>query len=268
MKQFVKARYRLAVFVLFVCVIALYAWTYAKAPFSEAVNTYIVNGATTVAAGLAAIILTRTVFFFQPGEPPRVIWFAFAICLWLWAIAEGIWGYLYTTLDEVPLFSAADVLWLIGYIALTVSLAQQFLVIYQTQKSTVLWAALGVWFAVIATIETILLATHSSAPIEDFFRYFYVCADTGVGLAALFLVRAFRGRALAIPWLAISCFVITDILYVRLTETGLYDYVMSGISIALLADTLYLAVYLMVAWGAFEQCQLLRQDALRSQAGS
>lgn len=268
MKQFAKARYRLIVLVLFVCATALYIWTYAMSPFSETANTYIVDGATMIAAGLAAIILTRIVFFFQPGEPPRLIWSALAGCLWLWAIAEGIWGYLYATVGEVPLFSAADVLWLIGYIALTISLAQQFLLVYQAQKSTVIWAALGVWFAIIATIESILLATHSSTPIEDFFRYFYVCADIGVGLAALYLVRAFRGRTLAIPWLAISCFVITDILYIRLTENGYYDYVMRGISIALLADTLYLAVYLIVAWGAFEQYLLLKQGALQSQAGS
>ena len=268
MKHFVKARYRLIVFVLFSFVIALYAWTYANAPFSEIANMYILNGGSTIAAALAAIILTRIVFFFQAGEPPRLIWVSFAICLWLWTIAEGYWGYLYTTVGEVPLFSAADVLWLIGYIALTFSIAQQYLLVYLSQKATVLWAALGIWFAILVAIETILLATHSTAPMEDFFRYFYLFADATVGLSALYLVRAFRGRTLAIPWLTISSFVVTDILYIRLTDSGYYDYVMKGVSIALIADTLYLTAYLIVAWGALEQYLLLKASALQAQANS
>jgi hypothetical protein len=132
---------------------------------------------------------------------------------------------------------------------------------------TLLWASLGAWLAILAAIEMILLATHSETPMEDFFRYFYVFADAVVGLAALYLVLAFRGRALAIPWLTISSFVVTDILYIRLTATGVYDYVMSGVSIALLADTLYVAAYLIVGWGVLEQFLLLQSSANQTQAG-
>ena len=266
MKRFARARYRWAIILLFSLIVALYAWTYAVAPFSEANNAFILNGATTLAALLVAGILTRIVFFFQAGEPPRLIWVTFAICLWLWTIAEGIWGYLYTTVGEVPLFSMADVLWFVGYIALTISLARQFQLVFFSQKYTVVWAALGIWLAILALIQTTLLATRSAAPMEDFFRYFYLFADAAVGLAALYLVIAFRGRALAIPWLTISSFVVTDILYIRLTETGVYDYVMSGVSVALLADTLYVAAYLIVAWGVFEQFLLLQSSAAQTHA--
>jgi len=267
MKGFAKVHYKLTFFISFAIILVLYAWTYAYAPFSESNNAYILNGATTLAASVVAIILTRIVFFFQANERPRLIWVSFAVCAWLWTIAEGYWGYLYTTVGEVPVFSMADVLWLTGYFGLTVSLARQFQLVFFSQKYTVIWAALGVWFAILASVETILLVTHSEMPMEDFFRYFYVFADVAVGLAALYLVVAFRGRTLAIPWLTISSFVVTDILYLRITETGVYDYVMSGISIALLADTLYVAAYLTVAWGVFEQFLLLRQSADHAQAG-
>jgi hypothetical protein len=267
MKKFAKVHYRLMLLILLIGILLLYAWTYAVAPFSEPNNTYILNGATTLSALIAAIILTRLTFFFQPGEPPRLIWISFALCAWLWAMAEGYWGYLYTTVGVVPVFSLADVLWLIGYVALTASLARQFQLVFFSQKYTVVWAALGVWFAILTSVETILLITHSEAPMADFVRYFYLFADVAVGLAALYLVVVFRGRTLAIPWLTISSFVITDILYLRITETGVYDYVMSGISIALVADTLYVAAYLIVAWGVFEQYLLLRQSADHAQTG-
>jgi hypothetical protein len=265
MKRFAKGHYKLTLFAIFGGVTLLYAWTYAHAPFSESNNTYILNGATTLAAAVVALILTRIVFYFQPEERPRLIWISFAICAWLWTVAEGIWGYLYTTVGEVPLFSAADILWLSGYIALTISMVRQFQLVFFSQKYTVAWAALGVWFAILASIETILLATHSEMPLNDFFRYFYLFADAAVGLAAVYLVIAFRGRTLAIPWLTVSSFVLTDILYIRLTETGVYDYVMSGISIAFVADTLYVAAYLTVAWGVFEQFLLLHSSADHSQ---
>ena len=261
MKSSTKTRFRLIVLVTLCFITILYAWTYALAPFFETTNALILNGATTFSAFIVAVTLTRITFYFQPGEPPRVIWAAFAICMWLWTIAEGIWGYLYTTVGEVPLFSMADVLWLIGYIALTISLARQFRLVFFSQKYTVAWAAIGVWFAIFVVIETILLTTHSEAPLEDFFRYFYLFADSTIGLAALYLVYAFRGRALAIPWLTISSFVVTDFLYIHLTETGAYDWVMSGVSMALLADTLYVVAYLIVAWGVFEQYLLLRLSA-------
>lgn len=265
MKSFNRNRYRIYAIVVFLFITILYAWTYASSPFSETTNSIILNSTTTLSALIVALILTRITFYFHRGEPPRVIWSTFAICMWLWTIAEGIWGYIYITGGEVPAFSLADVLWILGYFALTVSLARQFQLVF-FQKYTIIWAVLGAWLAILVGIETILLATHSQAPFEDFFRYFYVFADSMVGLSALYLVYAFRGRALAIPWLTISSFVVTDILYIRLTETGVYDYVMSGVSIALLSDTLYVVAYLIVAWGVFEQYLLLRLSTDHSQA--
>lgn len=264
MKQFQINRYRLPILVLFLLMTASFAWTFAFAPFPETVNALILNGGTAISALIAALIFTQIPSFYQRSELPRVIWMSFAVCLWLWTIAETIWGYLYMRDGEVPVFSVADSFWLLGYIALTVSLARQFRLISFSSTHRVIWAALGIWGGILATIAAFLLMTHSQVPLADFFSYFYLLADAVVGLLALSLVYVFRGRALAIPWLTISSFVVSDFMYIRLTESGVYDYVMSGISVALLADTLYVLAYLLVAWGGLEQYLLLRVSAEHS----
>jgi hypothetical protein len=265
MKRFNVNHYRIPVLIVFVFLTAFFAWTFAFSPFSETVNNLILNGGTTLSALIAALIFTFIPSYFQRGEPPRVIWTSFAICLWLWTIAEAVWAYLYMRDGEVSVFSSADIFWLLGYIALTVSISRQFRLVFFAQKETVAWVALSVWLGVLTTIAVILLIAHSKTPLEDFFSYFYLLADALVGLLALYLVYAFRGRALAIPWLTISSFVFSDFIYIRLTDSGVYDYVMSGISIALLADTLYVAAYLLVAWGGLEQFLLLRSNADHSE---
>lgn len=261
MKKFYQGREKLIALIVFVFITVLFVWDYALAPFSELANAVIVNGATVLSALFVTAILTRITFYFQPQEPPFLVWAAFAVGIGFWTIAEGVWGYLYTTVGEVPVFSFADILWLMGYIALTVSIVRQYRLVFPERKNTIRWAAFSIWLVILFSIETVLLVTHSEAPLVDFFRYFYVTADTMVGLSAIYLVYAFRGRALAMPWLTISSFVVTDIIYIRLTETGAYDWVMSGISIALVADTLYMIAYLIVAWGVLGQYLLLKRSA-------
>lgn len=256
------------ILIIFLLMIVSFAWTFAFAPFSETINSLILNGGTTLTALIAAVIFTLIPFYFNPGEPPRVIWSFFAVCMWLWTMAEAIWGYLYIRDGEVPVFTVADVFWMLGYLALTISLARQFRLITFSKTNTVVWVSIGVWLGVIAIIEVILYVTQSETRVADFFSYFYLLADAVVGLFAVYIAYAFRGRALAIPWLTISSFVLSDFIYIRLTESGMYEYEMSGISIALLADTLYVIAYLLVAWGGLEQYLLLRGSADHSQAKS
>jgi hypothetical protein len=265
MKRLNVKTYRIAALILFFFMTLFFAWTFAEAPFSEFVNSLILNGGTMFSALIAAIIFSVLPLYYERGEPPRTIWTFFAICIWLWTIAEAIWGYLYVRDGEVPVFSVADVFWLVGYMALTVSLARQFRLVSFSKRSSVIGAATGIWVGVLGIIAVILFITHSETPLADFFSYYYLLADTCVGLLALYFVYAFRARALAIPWLTISSFVFSDFLYIQLTTSGVYDYVMSGISIALLADTLYVVAYLLVAWGGLEQYLLLRSNADHSQ---
>ena len=268
MKHFKANHYRLPALLLFVFITAFFAWTFAFSPFSETVNSFILNGGTTLSALIAALILSLIPFYFQREEPPRMIWTFFALCAWLWTVAEAIWAYIYIRDGEVPVFSLADIFWLLGYIALTVSMGRQFRLVSFSRRGNVSWSAFGIWLGILASIAVVLVVTSSENLLSDFFAYFYLLADAVVGLFALYLVYAFRARALAIPWLTISSFVLSDFIYIRLTESGMYDYVMSGISIALLADTLYVVAYLLVAWGGLEQYLLLRSSAHHTQDGS
>jgi hypothetical protein len=266
MKHFGMAHLRVPILVVLFLIVVFFAWTFAFAPFPETINSLILNGGTTLAALIAAVIFTCIPFYYSPGEPPRVIWTCFAICMWLWTIAEAIWGYLYMRDGEVPVFSMADIFWMLGYLALTVSLGRQFRLISFSQTNVVRWATIGIWLGLVGIIIVILFITRSETPLADFFSYFYLLADAVIGLLAVCLVYVFRGRALAIPWLMISSFVFSDFIYIHLTNSGMYDYVMSGISVALLADTLYVVAYLLVAWGGLEQYLLLLSNADHSRA--
>lgn len=257
----IKRRYILIAMIISLATVSAFAWVYAAAPFSEFLNAIVVNGLTVLSALFGALILTRITLFFHAGEPPRVIWVMFAISIWLWTLADGIWAYYYVTVGEVPVFTLADVLWFVGYMTLSLSLVRQFRLVSFRQTNRFRRIAIGMWIAVLFITATILLVTKSQSPMQDFFRYFYPLADSAVGLCALYLARAFRGRALAIPWLTIMSFVVTDVFYTWTTASGVYDLEMSGVSFALVADTLYVASYLIVAWGAFGHYLLLRFGA-------
>ena len=252
-----------------ITMIAIYIWVYSASPFSELANLLILNGSTALAALLCAIILTLTVRFFSPGEAPRTIWLFFAICLWLWTIAEAYWGYLYTTVGEVPAFSLADVFWLAGYLAFTVSIVQQYRLVTFERKKYIGWIAVGVWLIVLAVTALLVFTTKSiTNSVENYVLYFYPVADTTIGLAALYLVYTFRGRTLAGPWLTMFAFVISDVLYIWLTASGVYDWEMHGVTLSLFVDTIYLLAYILVGWGALQQYLLLHNSSKEASTSS
>jgi len=242
-----------------VSMIAIYIWVYISSPFSDLANLFILNGFTTLAALLCAIILTLTVRFFLPKEAPRRIWLFFAICLWFWAIAEAYWGYLYFTSGEVPAFSLADILWLLGYLVFTISIVQQFRLVTFERRRYIGWIATGTWLIILAVTAVLAFTTKSiTNSMENYVLYFYPVADTTIGLAALYLVYKFRGRTLAGPWLTIFAFVVSDILYIGLTSSGVYDWEMRGVTLSLFVDSIYLLAYILVGWGALQQYLMLR----------
>lgn len=244
-----------------VAMIAIYIWVYSAAPFSESINFFILNGFTSLTALLCAIILTLTTRYFLPGEAPRTVWLFFAICLWFWTVAEAYWGYLYTTVGEVPAFSLADVLWFAGYLTFTISIVRQYRLVFFERHKNLGLIAIGVWIIVLAVTTILVIASESfTNNAENYVVYFYPVVDTTIGLVALYLVYTFRGRTLAGPWLAMFAFVASDILYIGLTTSGVYDWEMQGISLGLFADTLYLVAYILLGWGALQQYLLLRSS--------
>jgi len=259
---FPEKRSIIIVTIISVLLIAIYVWVYSVSPFPEIANLLILNGFTSLAAFLCAIILTLTARFFLPGEAPRTIWLFFAICLWFWAFAEAYWGYLYTTVGEVPAFSLADVLWITGYLAFTISIVRQYRLVLFERRKYLGWVAAAIWVFVLAVTAILVIAVESiTNDMENYVLYFYPVADTTIGIAALYLVYKFRGRTLAGPWLTMFAFVVSDILYIGLTTTGVYDWEMQGVSLSLFVDTIYLLAYILVGWGALQQYLLLHSSS-------
>ncbi len=257
-----KKRAIITATIVSIVMIAIYVWVYSAAPFSELLNLLILNSFTALAAFLCAILLSLTTWFFSSGEAPRTIWFFYAICLWLWAFAEAYWGYSYIKIGEVPAFSLADVLWFAGYLVFTVSIVQQYRLVSFERQKHLGCIATGVWIIVLAVTASLAITTESiTKNVESYFVYFYPVADTTIGLAALYLVFTFRGRTLAGPWLTMFAFVVSDILYIGLTNSGAYDWEMQGVSLSLFVDTIYLVAYILVGWGALQQYLLLHSGS-------
>src|ERR1051326_489542 len=152
MKHFNLNYLRLPFIVISLLFTIFFAWVYAVSPFSEDLNSLILNGGTVLSALVAAVVFTLIPSYFGRGEPPRLIWIFFAISMWLWTIAAEIWAYLYMRDGEVPFFTIADIFWMLGYVALTVALARQFKLVSFSQNKSIAWAALGIWAGMVTLI--------------------------------------------------------------------------------------------------------------------
>jgi hypothetical protein len=240
--------------------VTVYVFIYQMTPFGDTVDLLLQNVITILSALFAASILTRVALFFEPGEPPRRIWWTFAAALWFWAVAEVVWAYFNMTVGEVPLFSAADILWFGGYLFFTASLASQFRLILFDQSQRPIWgAALGWVGAIILTF--IFMRASGATASEDFFVYFYPIADFAVAVSALIIVMYFKQGTFARPWLALFIFVISDLLYIWATSSGNYEWVERSGLITLVVELVYIVAYLFVAWGAFNQYLNLKYGA-------
>src|SRR5262245_35013071 len=108
--------------VLALIIVAGYAFVYQNSPFSDEWNSFLVNAAAPFAAGLAAIALTAVLLCYNKKDRPYPVWLFFTIGMWVWVVAESIWGYLFFTTGDVPALGLADILWFAGYVTLTVAL--------------------------------------------------------------------------------------------------------------------------------------------------
>lgn len=90
MKKIFRGREKLIALIVFVLITALFTWDYTLTPFTELASAIIVNGATVFSVLIVAFILTHITFYFHSDAPPFLVWAAFAIGMWLWAIAEGV----------------------------------------------------------------------------------------------------------------------------------------------------------------------------------
>jgi len=245
-----------------VAILLFYTFLYFVAPFSDFWNNLLSNLLTVVSAALSAVAATLIWRQYEPADPPRRIWTLFAAALWLWVVAEFIWGYINMTVGEVNV-GLPDVFWVLAYGLFAWALYAQFQLLFRPEpgraRSRLLLALLGV--AVLTGLTVFLLSLITQQPINPagLVNAFYPAGDLAIGLSALVLARTFRNGALGYPWIGLFVFTVADLLYAWLDQTGAYAWSLENRnSISALADISYLAAYLTVAVGCFAQLLLLR----------
>jgi hypothetical protein len=238
--------------------IMVYAALYVWAPFSDVWDAISLNLLLVIAASLAAGIATMIWTRFEPVDTPRRIWRSFAIGLWLWVMAELVFGCLDITQDEVGI-GIPDVFWVAAYIFFTHALFLQYRLLAQPSRQE-LWRRVSFAGLVLLALYiflyralTIWLAAESQ--LGAAVNSFYPVADLFLAAIAIWLIRHFRGGAFARPWLGLLAFSFTDLLYAWIDTTGIYE--QAGIWTALF-DTTYLGAYLVLGLGILAQWAFLK----------
>jgi hypothetical protein len=245
--------------------VAAYIYFYVGQPLSGQWNDVMEALLICLAAISSAVAATFTWRHFPAADRgPRNVWGNFALAFWFWAGAEAIiLGYLLLGI-EPPLLTAADVLWMAGYIFFGGALIHQYHLVYRSSRTQETAVALGVAAAVFVvslavTALVIALIPSEKTWLEMFVSILYPFLDLAVGLAALRLVYVFGGRLWSRPWFGLFVFALADGFYAWLVVAGIYDYfVATGNPLSLAADVLYLAAYLVVTIACYSQLLLLR----------
>ncbi|KAF0107813.1 MAG: Uncharacterized protein FD146_1444 [Anaerolineaceae bacterium] len=254
---------------IFVC-LAFYAFIYLAEPFGAPFfgspdltwNDFFTNFLTILAAGLAAFAASVVWKQFGVGETGSVIWFFLAAGLWLWTLGEVLWAAFNLTIVEVPAVSIADIPWVAGYLCFSISLERQYAVIYRPTVRARRLVIYGTWIGMLAAAAFVAgLGSGFRLQADTFSAFvqaFYVLADLTIATLAFLLVFIFRGGAMLRPWLGLFLFALADGLYAWLYESGIYAFTAAAGNLpSLIADTLYVAAYLILAFGLLAHYLLL-----------
>jgi hypothetical protein len=241
---------------------AIYILIYWLQPFAQIWNTIFSDLFLVIAASFAAIIATLIWVHYDPSDLPRRVWGHFAIGLWLWVIAEMIWGYLNVTQGEVP-EGPADVFWTISYLFFAQALLVQYQILaHPTQRELISRSSIAILFllALFLLIYSVLRsASGSTSNLDTAINSFYPAADLLLALIALWLARNFVGGAFSRPWLGLLAFSFADLLYAWIEVSGLYAWSASqGNLLSGISDVVYLAAYLVLGLGIMSHWVFLK----------
>jgi hypothetical protein len=182
--------------------------------------------------------------------------------LWLWTVAELIWGYLNVTQGEVP-EGISDVFWISAYFFFGHALVVQYRILAHPSKLQ-LWRL--VFFSLLLLLVLYVLVYRVlTAGIGEPVNFgtainsFYPAADFLLALVAFWLARHFRGGAFARPWLGLLAFSFADLLYAWMEYSGLYAWSIDQSNVlSTITDIVYLAAYLILGLSIFSQWVFLK----------
>lgn len=187
-------------------------------------------------------------------------WLAFSIGIWLWVLAEFTWAGYYFATGEWPDLSASDVLWLLGFIGLTIALKIQYELINQNQVPW--WRIIAIWTGVLVATLLVVVVTGAEINFSNYLAYFWPVADLATGFFAMRLFLHFRGGLFSRPWAGLLVMGLADAIYALLEATGVYDQASESEGLLgflpLAADSTYMAAYLVLALGFFMIYLVLR----------
>lgn len=242
--------------------IAIYAAVYIWEPFSEPWNTILTNMFLVIAASFAAMLATLIWDRYEPGDLPRGIWLRFAVGLWLWSIAELVWGFLNIAQGEVP-EGVADVFWVAAYVFFAAALLQQYRILARPSESELLRLVFFIILALFALYIPLYYYYVSSAGADGWFapvvNSFYPVADLLLAVIAIWLVRHFGGGAFSRPWMGLLAFSFTDLLYAWMEISGIYSWSVDQANLwSTLFDVAYLGAYIILGLGILSQWVFLK----------
>lgn len=248
---------------LAVAALGLFTYIYQAEPLPSPWEDIAINGSYVLASAWGAAIATRIGRKFGPGEPPRQVWLYFAGALWVWALAEGVWGtYALIYGEDFPPLSGSDIFYVLGVALFVAALAQQYRLVSQPSRRQG-WLVIGGSIAIVVGLSLggafLLNGPPSGAAWGgDLINIFYTLSDIGLALAALLLIRTFGGGLWARPWLALLIFALSDGLYTWLVSSGRYNFTGGNDLASLIADSSYLVAYLVLALLCQTHLYLLR----------
>ncbi len=228
-----------------------YIFVYLFQPFPAQWRDLFNNLSVILTVVLATVLTTLIAHRYSRSDPSHLLWMAFASGLWAWSIADVAWGGYVIFQGNVPQVSLADLFYVIGYVFLAVALNRQFSILKHPTKPTQVRRISLITASFLLAILFVTFAIADFVPadmkLNSFLNVFYPFADAGLGLYAIIFVINFRGGLLARPWIGLSLFAIADGIYAWSFENESYAYSVINVNFtSLLADTLYLATYLVL----------------------
>ncbi len=261
-----SARIRLMAKIAAVLSIAIYIFVYLKEPFSDLWNGILVNLFLVIAASFAAAMATMIWSRYDETDSPRHIWLHFAIGLWVWVIAEIVYGYLDVTQDHQVSIGLPDVFWVAAYVFFAYALFVQYRLLANQNKQELLnrvsLAALLVIVLYSLTYIVLIVWIHPTSQLDAAVNAFYPVGDLFLGAVAVWMILHFQGGVFARPWLGLLAFSVTDFLYAWIDTSGIYDQANSVWTA--LFDTAYMGAYLILALGLLSQWAFLKYGLLSS----
>lgn len=235
-----------------------YGLVYQLQPFPSFWNDFSLNAATVGAAFFTAAAALMVMSAYHQQDAVHRVWLFFSIGFTLWALAEIIWSYYNLTVGDVPIPSLSDYLWMAGYLFFGLGFVWQYRILFTLTLQRGLVFLVGISLITLAA-TWFMQFQFGDLSSSSFVNLFYPIADLGVAIVAFRLVWSFRGGAMARAWLALLVFSLADGFYAWLEQTGAYAWsVSTGNILSLIADSIYIAAYLLLAVGFLYQFFLLR----------